>query len=284
VSILQGIKSSYTLFGLYGVLLVVKARLLRRPIQVVVSKPGAHPLYLRLRTTDISLFWDILVNDEYDWKPNLMPRVIVDAGANIGLTSVSFANKYPEAKIFAVEPESSNYEILTKNTAAYPNIVPVHAALWKDNEDLNLVNPGGGHWGFQARELAQTDYREKCKHVVGMTVDKLMSDYRVSYIDILKVDIEGAEKEVFEDSSRWIDRVGVIMIELHDRLKVGCSRSVYSAVRDFECEWRKGETTVLARSAYVEGKGREEYPMRTSYDAAAHPVRPKLPLRIREAG
>ena len=84
-----------------------------------------------------------------------------------------------------------------------------------------------------------------------MTVDKLMEQYSCDYIDILKMDIEGAEKEVFETSGSWIDRVRTIIVESHDRLKTRCSRSIYSATKDFELEWCKGETTFFVRKEYA---------------------------------
>jgi hypothetical protein len=74
-----------------------------------------------------------------------------------------------------------------------------------------------------------------------------MEQCGIDYVDLLKVDIEGAEKEVFESSSRWIDRVGAIAIELHDQLKSGCSSAFRDATRDFSYESRKGETIFVAR-------------------------------------
>jgi len=64
------------------------------------------------------------------------PDVIVDAGANIGLASICFANKYANATIIAVEPEQSNFELLEENVAPYPNIVPVQAALWYEDSEV----------------------------------------------------------------------------------------------------------------------------------------------------
>ena len=56
-----------------------------------------------------------------------------------------------------------------------------------------------------------------------------MRENSIDYIDLLKVDIEGAGKEVFDNCSAWIGRVGAIVVELHDRLKAGCSDSVHKA-------------------------------------------------------
>ena len=69
---------------------------------------------------------------------------------------------------------------------------------------------------------------DTCHVVEGMTVDKFMADYRLSRIDILKVDIEGAEREVFNDTSAWIGRVNSVIIELHERMKVGCNPQLLS--------------------------------------------------------
>ena len=64
-----------------------------------------------------------------------------------GFASIYFANKYPGAKIIAIEPEQSNFELLKDNIAPYPNIIPIQAALWHKNEEINLIDPGLGKSG-----------------------------------------------------------------------------------------------------------------------------------------
>ena len=71
---------------------------------------------------------------------------------------------------------------------------------------------------------------------------------KVGYIDILKIDIEGAEKEVFSDTSAWIEKVDSIIIELHERMKPGCISSFYAGSRGFNKEWRQGENIYLSRT------------------------------------
>jgi FkbM family methyltransferase len=251
---LEAIRSYHTLFGSYGAVLAAIARLFRKSTEVIVEVPGiAYPLNLRLRTTDPTTLWQVLVLAEYDWEFAKSPKVIVDAGANIGITSVFYANKYPGAIIIAIEPDSSNYEMLKKNTRPYSNVFPVRGALWKENRQVVLIDPGLGHYGFQT--VAEPELRTQSRRddVLGITVDKLMLNFSITHIDLLKLDIEGSEKEVFEDCLNWIDKVGVIVIELHDRLRTGCSRSVYRAAKDFEFESRKGETVFLMRREYVIG-------------------------------
>lgn len=220
---------------------LAKARLLRRPIEIAVSAAGiAHPIHLRLGTSDISVFRDVLLNKGYEWELPAAPKIIVDAGANIGLSSIFYSNRYPDARIICVEPEPCNVMMLRKNMSYYPNSIVIEAALWNKNESVRIVDPGVGAWGF--RTIPGNS------KVRGLTMDSLISEYSIDYIDLLKVDIEGAEREVFQNPSRWLDRVGAIVIEPHDRFKVGCSRSVYLATQDFEVEWQKGEMIFLARN------------------------------------
>jgi FkbM family methyltransferase len=250
MGVVEGVRSSYSLFGPYGVALVAKARLSRRCTEVSVSVSGIkYPVQIRLRTTDVSVLSEMLQDVEYDLNFAVPPRVIVDAGANTGLTSVFYANKYAQARIFAIEPEPSNYEMLAKNAAAYDNIVCLRAALWKDDRKITISDPGLGHWGFQTGELVQAG---RSTEEEGITIHSLMARFEIDYIDFLHIDIEGAEQEVFENASPWIDRVGVIAIELHDQLKPGCSRSVYGATKGFQWDFRRGETVFFGRGEYAD--------------------------------
>lgn len=107
-----------------------------------------------------------------------------------------------------------------------------------------------------------------------------MDEHDCSYIDILKIDIEGSEKELFENPTPWVDKVGMIVIELHDHFKAGCSSSVYSSTKDFQVASCKGETTILLRKTDEPIK-----PLRATASTELGTVRqitgkPKLPCRI----
>ena len=255
MSILEGITGYYELFGCRGILLGAKARSLHKSVQVSISVPGLkHAVHLRLRTTDISVFRQVFITKEYECELCKPPQVIIDAGANIGLTSVFYAHKYPAARIIAIEPESSNFRMLKLNVAPYLNITAVQAALWKSNGRVQLVDPGLGHYGFQIFGPAQLGTgSEEDRAIRAITVNDVMADFELPHIDILKIDVEGSEKEIFATSGSWVDSIGMIVIELHEHLRAGCTRSVYSAIRDFEIEWRHGETIFFAKNEYVAG-------------------------------
>jgi FkbM family methyltransferase len=206
---------------------------------------ASHPIWLRAGTSDIPTFLMVLAGREYDFAVD-RPSVIIDAGANIGLASIWFASKFPEARILAIEPERSNYDLLVRNLERYPNVTPIHAALWTHRGTLGIDDPRDeGPWAFQTRELE--DLPHPVDSVPCLSLADLISDYDLGWIDLLKVDIEGAEKEVFSSPSEWIGSVGAIAIELHDRFKTGCARSFYAAVTDFPVEQTVGENVFVAR-------------------------------------
>ncbi len=192
-------------------------------------------------------------DNDYDFLVETKPKTIIDAGANIGLASIYFANKYPDAHIIAIEPEYSNFDLLKSNVAPYRNIIPVQAALWHKNEEINVMDSGLGKWGFMTamKDSSENFHSGACHTVTAITLDKIMKDYNIEKIDILKIDIEGAEREVFSNTSSWIEKVNAIIIELHERMKTGCNRSFYCGTHGFDNEWKQGENVYLSRNNFL---------------------------------
>lgn len=242
-------------FSMNELICSVKARWTTSNVIMTVRRRDIRfPIYLRYRTSDIPTYKDIMIDQDYAFKVKKSPEVIVDAGANIGLASIYFANRHPESQIIAIEPEASNYEMLKMNSAPYGRIIPLNAAIWDKNEGISLVDPGLGKHGFMTkREGSQRRNPGKVIHPVrGITIDKIMREYGLKRIDILKMDIEGAEREVFRDPSAWIGKVNALIIELHERLKPGCNRSFYHGSDGFDEEWVQGDNVYfLSRRKYL---------------------------------
>lgn len=236
--------------GVRGLLLAIKGKLTNSTVLFKLKRLDCKsPFWLRVCYSDIKTYEQVFVLQDYKFLVEKHPKYIVDAGANIGLASIYFANKYPSTKIIAIEPEQSNFELLKKNIAPYPNIIPIQAALWNKNEEINLVDPGLGKWGFMTENQARVEdsLGNICHTVMGITIDKILEDYALEKIDILKMDIEGAEREVFSDNSSWIKKIDSIIIELHERMKAGCNRSFYCRSNGFDHEWMQGENVYLSR-------------------------------------
>jgi FkbM family methyltransferase len=199
---------------------------------------------VRLAATDIATYRQVFIYKEYDAQLDFVPRTIIDAGANVGYTAVFFATKYPEARILAIEPDPGNFKMLCENTRDLANVVPIHAALWGANTDVTLFDGGLGEWGFQV----SGDGSRAGLKVPALTVQDVMDTYGLSAIDLLKIDIEGSEYEVFLDNPGWIAHVKCVAIELHDRLHKGCTTVFEHATADFQTRWVDGELTWVVRS------------------------------------
>jgi FkbM family methyltransferase len=217
--------------------------------------PGSKiKVSLRLGSSDISVFNGIFRWLEYGWDLERQPRTIIDGGAYIGLSAIYFSMRYPDVRVIAVEASESNFNLLVRNTSSFSNIEPVHAALWPQHGSLVLTDPGTGVWGLQVRDadaqgdLLQSRADESHDSVRAITIPDIIREYHLDNIDLLKLDIEGSEKELFGGSTPWLDQVDAICIELHDWFKAGCSRTFFTAVEDFSFEAWRGENVLVARA------------------------------------
>jgi FkbM family methyltransferase len=205
----------------------------------VYLRPIAKKVVLRRQTTDVRCLEKVFVSDEYDPPFQLLPRVIVDAGANVGMATLFFAQRYPQAKILAIEPEASNFEMLKQNCQSLPNITLVRAALWPEHRELKIENPVVDAWAFSiSDECGSSDGSPR---VPAITVTDILDRLCTDHIDLMKIDIEGSELHLFSrNSDKWLGQVHFIVIELHDRLIPGCSHAFYSALvsRKFSQELR----------------------------------------------
>lgn len=240
-------------FGLLsGCIIYLKIKVLKTG---KINLPGLmHPIYLRPGSSDIHTFREIFLRAEYDIKlpHSLSPKIIIDAGANIGFTTLFFAKRYPTAKIFSLEPDIENYKLLKKNTIGYPAIYPMQVALWDKSGTIEISDKGFGVRGYIVENtnnvIPQGQEVNKPKAAMpSTTMAELVQKYQINSIDILKIDIEGSEKEVFtSDVEKWLPLTKCLIIELHDRMKNGCSQTVFKALANynFECSI-KGENLVF---------------------------------------
>src|SRR5688572_4409281 len=154
-----------------------------------VSIPGlAHPIYFRPNSSDIHTFREIFLREEYaiQLSDYIIPKIIIDAGANIGFTTLFFLKQYPNAKIFSLEPDRDNFELLKKNTSAYPGLTPVQVALWNKEGTIEVTDKGYGVRGFMVEENQPS---ESGVSLPSTTMTALLQKFNITSIDILKMDI-----------------------------------------------------------------------------------------------
>ncbi len=234
-------------FGISQAMQCLASRTNVRGFQVVEVPLNAAPgrtVKLRLGTTDNTVYDQIFDEQEYAIDC-ANPRFIIDAGAHIGLTSVYFATKYPNAIIVAIEPDLANWTMARANTAQFPNVTVIRGALWNREAHLAIANPDASSGGFRVVEdmvgrHASAD--DNGLSLPGFTVPDLLRHFGQSRIDILKMDIEGSEVEVLPTVDMNV--VGILACETHDRFKPGCTDMLKAATPGWS--WlTRGDTHIL---------------------------------------
>ena len=129
--------------GIVGLAKFIKYKLTGKMEQICIKPKGImHGVWLRIPSSDVYTYRAIMLNHDYLFKYARAPRVIVDAGANIGLASVFLASQHPAARIIAIEPEAENFHQLLKNVSAFPNRIPIQAALWNKLGEVDIGGRG----------------------------------------------------------------------------------------------------------------------------------------------
>ena len=102
------------------------------PSQVTIASLQGIPTPFAYRNVDEGIVQSIFIAQEYQLPTikDFQPKLILDCGGNIGCAAVYFANKYPAAQIYSVEPEKNNFLLLQYNSAFYDNVHPLKSALW----------------------------------------------------------------------------------------------------------------------------------------------------------
>ncbi len=212
-----------------------------------ISLPGIqHPILFRGIQSDLNMFDQIFIDHQYKLDISFTPKYILDLGANVGYASIYFANHYPQAKIIALEPEHNNYLAAKKNVEPYPNVQLLEGAVWYKQEAINVTDKGFGEAAFMI-EAGEGEHATQ-----AYTIPQLMEKAGTSTIDILKMDIEGAEKEIFEnEAGGWIPKCRIIIVETHDRYRKGTSKAIFAEMikHNFSLEL-SGENMVFTNDAF----------------------------------
>ena len=184
---------------------------------------GGVTLFYRLDHSDIYTIHEVWIEEIYRLPSSMHPKVIVDLGANIGLTSVWLAKHCNASRVIAVEPSSMNAQITRINLEANNICGDVLEAAVGAEDGTALFDKGPGETNGRVVDYddpsskgssapSQTEVR-----MVNMkTILKLLPEDAT--VDLLKVDIEGGEENLFSGDVLWLTRVKALLVEFHPEL------------------------------------------------------------------
>lgn len=196
-----------------------------KKFQIISIKGTIPPISLRFDTSDMLVFNQVLLEKQYFpivsyFNYNkISPRLIVDCGGNIGLTSYFFAKKYPSSIIKCYEPDWKNYSMAKLNLSEFQNVQLFQNAIWSAKLKLQLSKDfrDGFEWSIQTRTIEPDRFGD---FVDAVTIQSIFKSSGFDQIDYLKVDVEGTEFEIFKESNdlAFLDKVKLISIEIHNEM------------------------------------------------------------------
>lgn len=176
------------------------------------------PIYLRTATSDFWVFEEIFEKCEYEAVLCLglsNNSRILDFGANIGLASRYFARHFPNCRIVAVEPDDENCQMIRENCSRLVEAgrLEIVAACVSPKSGLAALDRSLDSWAFQMSDPTSASPQDLIPCVtVEQTLERLCWDE----VDLLKCDIEGAERSLFGSCEQWINKIKNMIVEVHD--------------------------------------------------------------------
>ncbi len=155
---------------------------------------------------------EIFLENIYNFHTEKENPVILDCGANIGLSSIYFKQKYPGAIITAFEADPAIFEYLTLNLAenGFTDIQTVNKAVWINNNEIEIASEGADGASVFGDGNKIKVPAARLKEVIEKHCE----------IDFLKIDVEGAETEIIKDIADSLGNVRNIFIEYHSFIKM----------------------------------------------------------------
>lgn len=190
---------------------------LRGKVVEVVLKGDPRPLHLRIGSTDFWVLEEIFTEGEYAMVPDgvVSPGgVVIDLGANVGLSVRYWQERWPACRVIAVEPHPENARLCVLNAQD-----PTGARECRVIEACVAATRGTGSLGTNDGDWAHKlgfDESAGSQPVQVITMqDVLQGIPDGEMVDLLKCDIEGAEQAVFDTCEAWIRRVRCLVVEVH---------------------------------------------------------------------
>ena len=191
-----------------------------------------------VRTNEHDL--DVLISNldkEFEFLKNINlseDQLIIDAGAYIGTSSIRLSQLFKKNKIIAIEPFKENYDIMLKNIEKYENVIPLNSALVSSDytDEVFLYKSKTGAWGNNILKDTFDDRNiDIIKKVNKIDLKSLINKYKKK-ISILKLDIEGSEKMIFENDVNILNDIDIIIVELHKKIYQDIEKIFFSFAKD----------------------------------------------------
>lgn len=183
------------------------------PRTVRLRALGGSAVECRPGTTDADTVWSTFCGLYHlPFVPVRSGGSILDLGANIGLTTADLKTRYPTARVVAVEMDEDNVAAARRNLSRLGlNCELIHAAVW--TWDGEVAYGGPAEDAFSVAGASGTAPASRTAPAV--TLETLFDRLRLDRVDFVKMDVEGAERQLLQRPAQWLSRVGAMHVEVH---------------------------------------------------------------------
>lgn len=137
--------------------------------------------------------------------------LIIDCGANIGLSAYHFATIFPHARIISVEPEKDNFYMMEKNCMGLGNVELLNNAVGSIDGFVNIDNSNADNNAFRTSRSDDSN-----GDIEVISINTILSNYSDLIPFVIKIDIEGFEDDLFSMNTEWVEKFPLLIIETHD--------------------------------------------------------------------
>jgi FkbM family methyltransferase len=186
-------------------------------VELNIGRLNGRPVWIREGTADVDTVWDVFIH-RYHLPPAYVQRrgvhLIWDLGANIGLTMADMAVEFPDARIIGVELDADNAALARRNFEPWDNHAElIEAAAWPEDGETWYHRWPGATSGYYAHE--PTPGEEPQGPVVATLSLNTLLERTGGPVQFVKMDVEGAERELLTRNTEWAEQVGCIKVEVH---------------------------------------------------------------------
>lgn len=144
---------------------------------------------------DFELLDEVFLKCSYNF-PGPFPDtpLIIDLGANIGVSTLFFALKWPDSTIHSVEPDPENFRRLKMITESLPQVILHNVAVWSETGTISFYRDTGRG---SSSSVSPAGLNREQIEISAVTLSDLLEQTGAERVSLLKFDVEGAEQEIF---------------------------------------------------------------------------------------
>jgi FkbM family methyltransferase len=191
-----------------------------KEVELRIGRLSGRSVWVREGTADVDTLWDVFVHG-YHVPPAKVQRrgmhLVWDLGANIGLTAADMALRWPEARVVGVELDADNVALARRNFEAWDDRCEIiQAAAWVEDGETWYHRWPGATSGYLVSDVTGADEEEPQGPVVPtLSLNTLLERSGGGPVAYVKMDVEGAERDLLRRNTEWTEHVGCIKVEVH---------------------------------------------------------------------